>query len=302
MSDASVDFKKGLLKKDKLELVKILKSKNQPTNGGKADLVDRILAYDEKNGGKMARKASKAGDEPPPDYDEEDELKEGEGHSSGAPKKKKKSKPKKNKNNDDDERGGGGGGPSCGACSGDNVDCDGGIVGVAQVSTALSAIGQLVLGILQFVLLAETMNDEDAAAAAGYTLCNEDLQDTVTDYACVGPSLFWETPGTDGHDDFNASWRLIFTLRPSYFFTNWVPQLFGVIAIMQMFYSTSWDFVSGSWIKCMFFHIVMFLFAAFGYCGKAGIIIGFIEVFAAFMCLVMIFMKNAGNTYPMWNY
>ena len=94
----------------------------------------------------------------------------------------------------------------------------------------------------------------------------------------------------------------MFTLRPSYFFTNWGPQLFGVIAIMQMFSSTSWDLISGSWIKCMFFHVVMFLFAAFGYCGKAGIIIGFIEVFAAFMCLIMAGMRAGGATYPRWNY
>ena len=89
----ALNFKKGLLKKDKLELVKILKSKNQPTNGSKADLVDRILAYDEKNGGKMARKASKADNEPPPDYEEEEDE-EDEGEAQSAPIKKKKTKKK----------------------------------------------------------------------------------------------------------------------------------------------------------------------------------------------------------------
>ena len=71
---------------------------------------------------------------------------------------------------------------------------------------------------------------------------------------------------------------------------------------MQMFHSTSWDLVSGSWAKCMLFHVVMFLFAAFGYCGKAGIIIGFVQVFAAFMCAIMAIMKSGGNTYVMLNY
>ena len=46
----------------------------------------------------------------------------------------------------------------------------------------------------------------------------------------------------------------------------------------------------------------MFLLAAFGYCGKAGIIIGFLEVFAAFMCLIMAGMRAGGATYPRWNY
>ena len=98
-------------------------------------------------------------------------------------------------------------------------------------------------------------------------------------------------------------WYIVFTLRPSYFFANWTPMLFGLLAIMQMFNSTSWSLISGGWLRCMFFHIVMFLFAAFGYCGKAGIIIGFIQVFAAFMCLIMCFVNRGGaNTYISWNY
>lgn len=71
--------------------------------------------------------------------------------------------------------------------------------------------------------------------------------------------------------------------------------------MMQMFASTKWDFASGTWVRCMIWHVFLFLFAAFGYCGKAGIIIGFVQVFAAFMCAVMALMRNGGNTYPMWN-
>ena len=201
MADASVNFKKSLLKKEKKELVKILKSKNQPTNGNKSDLVDRILAYDEKNGGKMARKESKANDEPPPDYDEE--LAEGDQASSPMRKKSKpKSKPQPRRNNDDGpgRRGGGGGGGGA-AFGGGYVDCEPGFIGVAQMATAVSAVGQVVLGILQFILLAETMNDETGNGI--YTICNDDI-DT---YECIGPSLFWDRPNYDGHGDMNASWR-----------------------------------------------------------------------------------------------
>eukprot|EP01083_Nonionella_stella_P013994 39359_1 len=75
-SEEQRDLRKGLLKKDKLELVKILKSKKQPTNGGKADLVDRILAYDEKHGGKMSRKATQQADGDEYEQEEEEEEEE----------------------------------------------------------------------------------------------------------------------------------------------------------------------------------------------------------------------------------
>eukprot|EP01084_Bolivina_argentea_P055477 101693_1 len=70
----ATNFRKELLRKDKLELVKILKKKKQPTNGGKSDLVDRILAYDEKHGGKMGKKEAAKSVSPSPSGEEEEEY------------------------------------------------------------------------------------------------------------------------------------------------------------------------------------------------------------------------------------
>ena len=71
--------------------------------------------------------------------------------------------------------------------------------------------------------------------------------------------------------------------------------LFGIIAVMQLFVSTNWSFVSGSWLRCLLFHLAMILFAALPYCGKAGIVIGFMQVFTAFICLVMCFVDRGGG-------
>merc|ERR1712154_119520 len=115
------------------------------------------------------------------------------------------------------------------------------------MGTCIAAIGQFILGIIQFILLAEALE-----------VCADDAD------GCVGPSLIWESGG-DETASFNVTWRRVFTFAPSLFFTNWTPILFGVIAMMQMFYSTSWSFVSGSWFRCMLFHVVMILFAALPY-------------------------------------
>merc|ERR1712130_766016 len=138
---------------------------------------------------------------------------------SGASSKKKKSKPKQS--NSSGGGGNGGGGIECGDCS-PNIACGGGLVGIAQIATCIAAIGQFILGIIQFILLAEALET-----------CDSELSE------CCGKSLYWKSGG-DETDSFNPQWRLVFTFAPSYFFTNWSPMLFGMIAMMQMFYSTSW--------------------------------------------------------------
>eukprot|EP00483_Globobulimina_turgida_P007292 UN07306 len=109
-----------------------------------------------------------------------------------------------------------------------NIECGGGFIGMAQIATGIAAIGQLILGIIQFILLVEALQ-----------VCDPDIYN-----GCLGESLYWEL-GNDETNSFNWPWRTVFTFRPSYFFTNWTPMLFGLIAMMQMFCSTSWDFISG---------------------------------------------------------
>eukprot|EP01084_Bolivina_argentea_P177123 306373_1 len=277
-SEEQRDLKKELLKKDKLELVKLLKKKNQPTNGSKADMVDRLLQHDEKTGGKMARKASAAVksdsdeyEEESGEYEEDEEEEEEEEKPKPKPQKKKKKKKKKSE-------GGGGGGAApidCGDCGcSPSVSRGGGIALAAQIFTALAVLGQLIVGFIQFINLVDPLSD----------VCNSDFSD------CVGGSLFWEGSG-DETDSFNWPWRAVFTFAPTLFFENWTPVLFALLAMMQMFVSTSWDIISGSWVRCMLFHLIMCLFAAFPYTGKAGIVVGFIEAIAGFFCLICALMR-----------
>ena len=198
MAEKQKDLKKELLKKDKVELVKILKKKGQPTNGNKADLVSRILEYDEKNGGKMARKASsaKSGDEgegDPDDYNE-DEAKEDEELAPKAKKEKKKPPKKKKKKQNNGGGGGGGGGPAFSGpdCSGFAIASGSGIGLIGQIFTAIAAVGQLIVGIIQFINLAELLED----------VCDEDVYD-----GCFGNALIWDPNGGEETDSFNTPWR-----------------------------------------------------------------------------------------------
>eukprot|EP00484_Ammonia_sp_Unknown_P028485 CAMPEP_0197034210 /NCGR_PEP_ID=MMETSP1384-20130603/12383_1 /TAXON_ID=29189 /ORGANISM="Ammonia sp." /LENGTH=201 /DNA_ID=CAMNT_0042464107 /DNA_START=40 /DNA_END=642 /DNA_ORIENTATION=- len=201
MAEEQLALKKSLLKKDKLELVKILKGQKQPTNGSKADLVDRILAHDEKTGGAMAAAANEeAGSPVPADDGGEDDGVEEAMATAAQPKKRKKSKPKSprtptsdDEEEDEDEEGGGGPGIEC-HCAGGGArpDCDGGVAGIAQIATALAAIGQFLLGILQFVQMAPTL---------------EVCDDSFPGVDCVGDSLYWDITGVDETSSgLNVTW------------------------------------------------------------------------------------------------
>eukprot|EP00485_Elphidium_margaritaceum_P003400 CAMPEP_0202695690 /NCGR_PEP_ID=MMETSP1385-20130828/9232_1 /ASSEMBLY_ACC=CAM_ASM_000861 /TAXON_ID=933848 /ORGANISM="Elphidium margaritaceum" /LENGTH=214 /DNA_ID=CAMNT_0049351763 /DNA_START=46 /DNA_END=687 /DNA_ORIENTATION=- len=214
MSSAGEQFRKTLLKKDRLELVKILKGKNQPTNGGKAELVDRILAYDEKSGGKLSRAAMTEEQAAPPDDEEnEEEAANQEPATPTTPPTKSKPKPKpkpkpKAKSTDDagenDEGGGGGGGGApininCGDCGGCQPSCNygTGLAFFAQICTAMAALGQLVLGIIQFSLMVELLDSQ----------CVDEVLGIDTGVDCVGDALVWDTPGADETSSaLNAGW------------------------------------------------------------------------------------------------
>ena len=198
-SEEQRDLKKDLLKKDKLELVKILKKQKQPTNGSKADMVDRILAKDQKSGGKMARSASRAaqkteasdddeyeyGDDDDDDGDQYDEDEEEQTSPPRTPpSKKKKKKKKKSQENK---------APSVDCNCSPNLDCGRGFVGIAQAATCMAAIGQLILGLLQFILLMDALSE----------VCDTSVNANVE---CIGSSLFWDN-GSDETDSFNVSWR-----------------------------------------------------------------------------------------------
>ena len=85
----------------------------------------------------------------------------------------------------------------------------------------------------------------------------------------------------------------MFSFRPSVFVFIWTPLVFGLIACAQLFASGKWWFICGNMLKGCLFHITMALFACFGYSGKVGIIVGFIESLAALLCLIAVLLKNA---------
>ena len=51
-------------------------------------------------------------------------------------------------------------------------------------------------------------------------------------------------------------------------------------------------------LKTLLFHVVMMLFACFGYSGQAGIIVGFIQALAGLLILIALLMKLPGYAYP----
>ena len=116
-------------------------------------------------------------------------------------------------------------------------------------------------------------------------------------------SVFGATTCNEDNVDY-SSWlnallrAQVFSLVPDIFVDNWTPLIFGILAICQCIAGWQSDWISGSMLKCLLFHIVMMLFACFGYAGQAGIVIGFFEAFAGFMILVAIIMRSAGDTYP----
>ena len=97
----------------------------------------------------------------------------------------------------------------------------------------------------------------------------------------------------------NSAWRSrVFTLVPDFFVDNWTPLIFGIIAVFQCLGGFQSDWVSGSMLKALLFNVVMMLFAAFGYAGQAGIIVGFIQALAGLLILIALLMKIPGYAYP----
>eukprot|EP01083_Nonionella_stella_P032499 88963_1 len=230
-------------------------------------------------------------------------------------------------------RGGGGGGGFWGGGGGTRQRDDGGgggadvapgLLGFVQVICCAAAIGQLVVGIIHTINLLELLED----------ICDDD----VTFYDCVGESLFWNVEDVNGDETcnggltivsgitsfggsavpwdrtacnediaghsswLNSAWRArVFSLVPDVFMDNWTPLIFGLIAVAQCIAGMQSDWISGSLLKALLFHIVMMLFACFGYAGQAGIVIGFIQAFAGFLILVAMIMSLGGYAYPTFN-
>ena len=63
----------------------------------------------------------------------------------------------------------------------------------------------------------------------------------------------------------NAAWRNeVFSLVPDQFVDNWTPLIFGIIATFQCLNGFQSNWISGSMLKALIFHVVMMLFACFG--------------------------------------
>eukprot|EP01084_Bolivina_argentea_P228350 385685_1 len=217
------------------------------------------------------------------------------------------------------------GGSGSGGGGGAGADIGGGYVGILQVICCIAAIGQLVVGIIHTVNLFESLEN----------ICDED--NVILDVDCVGESLFWNVENAVGeqvcntatisfspitgeaiggsyviwdsttcNEDsagysswLNSPWRAgVFSLVPDVFADNWTPLIFGLMAIFQCIGGMQSDWISGSLLKCLIFHIIMMLFACFGYAGQAGIVIGFIEAFAGLLILIGMLMRMDGYAYP----
>jgi len=160
------------------------------------------------------------------------------------------------------------------------IDRGSGIGLITQLFTLLSAVGVLTVGIIHIIFLLKNLNQ---------TICNNT---TGTGYSCIGTSLYWQNPYYKNYSSFlNIQWRYFylfasgpFTFVLDPFFDNWTPIVFGLLACFQLFTKMRWHVVSGRWLHCMLFHLILALFCCFGYAGQAGIIIGFLVSLTGFMC------------------
>jgi len=183
-----------------------------------------------------------------------------------------------------------------------------GVGGMAQLFTLLSALGVLAVGIIHIINLFKGMKQ---------TACsNNNTASSGTD--CIGTSLYWKVSGVKPYSsDLNGFWRYgTYTLHTDnntyYYYTyaagpftftlddfadNWTPIVLGALACLQLIYKTRWEVVSGTWLRCLLFHIVMMLVCCFGYSGQAGIVVGFVVAFTGLLCLICALCRDESTCY-----
>lgn len=147
----------------------------------------------------------------------------------------------------------------------------------------------MIVAIIHFLNVIESLED----------LCDDDIDNVW----CTGESLFFDPNSEDSNDDLssfnNYSWRLVFTFEPNLFADHWTPFVFGLLAIAQCFGGVNWSVIAGNYMRCMLFHVVMMLFACFGYSGQAGVVIGFIHAITGFFLLLGVITRSGGKPYPL---
>jgi len=164
-------------------------------------------------------------------------------------------------------------------CSCSIACCASCLVSFSYVAMIAAALGTLTVGIIHVVL---KFPDP----------CNPEVN------SCVGEGLFWPGDNQDFVQDINGPpsgnlWRSMFTLAPTVLLDIWTPFVFGVIATMTQLTSNRWEKTCSSWTRVLLFHLVMALFANFGYAGCLGVLIGFISIVVASIAFILIVFSSA---------
>merc|ERR1719210_705935 len=93
-------------------------------------------------------------------------------------------------------------------------------------------------------------------------------------------------------EDCNQEWRGLFTLRPNVLFDVWTPLLFGILGTSIHVHNLRFCFffewlLPRSYVQYAFFMLTTALIADFGYCGKAGVIVGAVSVVSFVLCIIV---------------
>lgn len=99
--------------------------------------------------------------------------------------------------------------------------------------------------------------------------------------------------------DCNLSWRGLFTLRPEVFLDVWTPILIGTMGSSIHVSSMRFNFLFEwllpiNYVQYALFMLVSALFAAVGYCGQLGVVVGVFCIVSAFMCILARLMGDIG--------
>lgn len=99
--------------------------------------------------------------------------------------------------------------------------------------------------------------------------------------------------------DCNVSWRGLFTLRPEVLLDVWTPMLIGTMGSSIHVHSMRFNFLFEwllpiNYVQYAVFMLVSALFAAVGYCGQLGLMVGAFCLVAAFMCILARLMGDIG--------
>jgi len=162
--------------------------------------------------------------------------------------------------------------------------------GVGGLVTFLSIVSALFTFILGCIHIFRSLPD----------VCLED-ENVDPPIKCVGPALFWLSGNITENVNLLTplSWgSTLFSLSPSQFIPNFTPLFFGVIGLAATLSSDNYfPWLFASYSRIMWWHLVVSVFANFGYIGKFGIMTGFISAIVAFLALLMVLCGYGGTYY-----